>query len=136
MLSRLVALCLSQRLLVLVATLLLIGAGVTAWNGLPIDAFPDVSTTQVKLIIKAPGMTPEEVESRITVPITLPWSSYSVTRTTTTQLPANVPEAGLTVCCQRRTPSGVYEVTARLRAKAGPDTTATLPAASAAMLLA
>ncbi len=69
MLSRLIEFSLTQRLLVLVATLLLIGAGVVAWNGLPIDAFPDVSTTQVKLIIKAPGMTPEEVESRITVPI-------------------------------------------------------------------
>jgi cobalt-zinc-cadmium resistance protein CzcA len=69
MLSRLVEFSLTQRLLVLVATLLLVGAGLRAWNNLPIDAFPDVSTTQVKLIIKAPGMTPEEVESRITVPI-------------------------------------------------------------------
>ncbi len=32
----------------------------------PIDAFPDVSTSQVKIILKAPGMTPEEVETRIT----------------------------------------------------------------------
>ncbi|NML25571.1 efflux RND transporter permease subunit [Zoogloea dura] len=69
MLSRLIEFSLTQRLLVLVATLLLVGAGVVAWNGLPVDAFPDVSTTQVKLIIKAPGMTPEEVEARITVPI-------------------------------------------------------------------
>jgi cobalt-zinc-cadmium resistance protein CzcA len=44
-----------------------------AWQGLglPIDAFPDVSTTQVKIIMKAPGMTPEEVEARIVVPIEL-----------------------------------------------------------------
>ncbi|MDD3355103.1 efflux RND transporter permease subunit, partial [Zoogloea sp.] len=69
MLSRLIEFSLTQRLLVLVATLLLIGGGVLAWHGLPIDAFPDVSTTQVKLIVKAPGMTPEEVEARITVPI-------------------------------------------------------------------
>jgi heavy metal efflux system protein len=69
MLNRLIEFSLTQRLLILVATVLLIGAGVVAWNGLPIDAFPDVSTTQVKLIIKAPGMTPEEVEARITVPI-------------------------------------------------------------------
>ena len=40
-----------------------------AYRGLPIDAFPDVSSTQVKIIMKAPGMTPEEVESRIAVPI-------------------------------------------------------------------
>lgn len=69
MLSRLIALCLSQRLLVLVLTALLIAAGLFALRDLPIDAFPDVSSTQVKIIMKAPGMTPEEVESRITVVI-------------------------------------------------------------------
>ena len=37
--------------------------------GLPIDAYPDVSTTQVKIILKAPGMTPEEVETRLAVPV-------------------------------------------------------------------
>ena len=69
MLSRLVQFSLSQRLFVLLATLLLAGAGWYAYTGLPIDAFPDVSSTQVKIIMKAPGMTPEEVESRIAVPI-------------------------------------------------------------------
>eukprot|EP01038_Epipyxis_sp_PR26KG_P019322 gene19322-27370_t len=53
----------------LMAMLALTAAGVLAYLGLPIDAFPDVSTTQVKLILKAPGLTPEEVESRITAPI-------------------------------------------------------------------
>ncbi len=67
--NRLIQFALTQRLLMLVLTLLLIGAGVFAFRELPIDAFPDVSTTQVKIIIKAPGMTPEEVESRITAPV-------------------------------------------------------------------
>jgi cobalt-zinc-cadmium resistance protein CzcA len=69
MLERIIAFSLTQRLLVLVATVLLAGAGAYAFLQLPIDAFPDVSTTQVKVIIKAPGMTPEEVETRIAVPI-------------------------------------------------------------------
>ncbi len=69
MLSSVVRFCLSQRLFVLVATLIVAGAGWVAYLGLPIDAFPDVSSTQVKVIMKAPGMTPEEVESRIAVPI-------------------------------------------------------------------
>ena len=69
MLSSLVRFCLSQRLFVLVATLIVGGVGWVAYLGLPIDAFPDVSSTQVKVIMKAPGMTPEEVESRIAVPI-------------------------------------------------------------------
>src|SRR5574338_477279 len=58
-------------MLVLVATVALVGGGVIAFRGLPIDAYPDVSSTQVKVIMKAPGMTPEEVEARITTPIEL-----------------------------------------------------------------
>jgi len=69
MLSALIAFCLRQRVLTLLLTAMLVGAGVMAWLRLPIDAFPDVSSTQVKLILKAPGMTPEEVESRLTVPL-------------------------------------------------------------------
>ncbi len=66
MLARLIQFALTQRLLILLAVLLLAGGGWRAFQQTPIDAFPDVSTTQVKVIVKAPGMTPEEVESRIT----------------------------------------------------------------------
>ncbi len=69
MLARLIEFALTQRLAVVVTTLALIGAGAVAFKQLPIDAFPDVASTQVKVIIKAPGMTPEEVESRIVAPI-------------------------------------------------------------------
>ncbi len=69
MLARLVQFALAQRLFVLLAGLLLMGAGWLAFKNLPIDAFPDVSSTQVKVIMKAPGMTPEEIESRIALPI-------------------------------------------------------------------
>ncbi len=71
MLSKLVEFALTQRLLVMALTLLAIGAGVAAFHELPIDAFPDVSSTQVKIIMKVPGMTPEEVEARIVTPIEL-----------------------------------------------------------------
>ena len=71
MLSRLVEFALTQRMLAAALTVLLVGAGISAFQELPIDAFPDVSTTQVKIIMKAPGMTPEEVEARIVSPIEL-----------------------------------------------------------------
>lgn len=71
MLARLVEWSLSQRLLALVATLAIAAAGVHAYLTLPIDAFPDISPTQVKLILKVPGMTPEEVETRVIVPLEL-----------------------------------------------------------------
>ena len=63
MLSRLIEFSLRQRALVLLGVLALAGAGLAAFLQLPIDAYPDISPTQVKLIIKAPGMTPEEVKS-------------------------------------------------------------------------
>ncbi|MEY3883733.1 MAG: hypothetical protein RLZZ379_1011 [Pseudomonadota bacterium] len=69
MLAKLIQFALTQRLLMLILTLGLAAAGALAYQSLPIDAFPDVSSTQVKIIIKAPGMTPEEVEARITAPI-------------------------------------------------------------------
>ncbi len=69
MLARIIQFSLSQRLIILLFALLLTGAGSYAWFHLPIDAFPDVSNTQVKIIMKAPGMTPAEVETRITAPI-------------------------------------------------------------------
>jgi cobalt-zinc-cadmium resistance protein CzcA len=70
-LARLVEFALTQRMLVLASTVALAVGGVLALRELPIDAYPDVSSTQVKVIMKAPGMTPEEVEARITTPIEL-----------------------------------------------------------------
>ncbi|MDX2476587.1 MAG: efflux RND transporter permease subunit, partial [Gammaproteobacteria bacterium] len=69
MLAALVRFSLIQRILMLLIAAMVIGMGIRAFMQLPIDAFPDVSSTQVKIIIKAPGMTPEEVEARITAPI-------------------------------------------------------------------
>lgn len=67
--SGLIRFALTQRLFVLVLVVLMSGLGYLAAVRLPIDAFPDVSPTQVKIIVKAPGMTPEEVEARITAPL-------------------------------------------------------------------
>jgi cobalt-zinc-cadmium resistance protein CzcA len=67
----LIRFALTQRLIVLLGAGLVAGLGWHAAVNLPIDAFPDVSTPQVKVIVKAPGMTPEEVEARITTPLEL-----------------------------------------------------------------
>jgi cobalt-zinc-cadmium resistance protein CzcA len=71
MIDKLIAFALSQRLLAIFIALGIAIAGIFAYNKLTIDAFPDVSPTQVKIIIKAPGMTPQEVEQQITIPIEL-----------------------------------------------------------------
>ncbi|MGJ8725532.1 MAG: efflux RND transporter permease subunit [Roseibacillus sp.] len=69
MFSKLVTFALSNRLLVFVLTAVLCLLGWRAFKALPIDAFPDITTTQVQVIVKAPGMTPEEVEQRVTQPL-------------------------------------------------------------------
>ena len=69
MLTSVIRFSLTQRLFVLIVALILMLAGARAWFAIPLDAFPDISPTQVKIILKAPGMTPEEIEAQITVPI-------------------------------------------------------------------
>lgn len=71
MLDAVIRFSLSQRVMVLLFGFAVCGLGYRAFVGLPIDAFPDVSPTQVKIVVKAPGMTPGEVEQRITIPIEL-----------------------------------------------------------------
>ena len=67
--GRLIHFALTQRVFTLLFALLIAGAGWVAALDLPIDAFPDVSPTQVKIIVKVAGMTPEEVETRVTMPV-------------------------------------------------------------------
>ncbi len=69
MLRRLVGWSLTNRIAVLALSLLVAAVGVWSFLTLPIDAFPNIAPTQVKLILKAPGMTPEEVEAKVITPI-------------------------------------------------------------------
>ncbi|MCH7627783.1 MAG: efflux RND transporter permease subunit [Proteobacteria bacterium] len=69
MLNKLVAQALAYRMMVLALALVVAGLGAWAFLRLPVDAYPNIAQTQVKIILKAPGMTPEEVESRVIAPI-------------------------------------------------------------------
>ncbi|MBU6429498.1 MAG: efflux RND transporter permease subunit, partial [Cyanobacteria bacterium REEB65] len=69
MIKRLIALCLKNRVLVLAAACFLLAAGIFAFENIPIEAFPDVSPTQVNVITQLPGAAPEEVEKLVTLPI-------------------------------------------------------------------
>jgi cobalt-zinc-cadmium resistance protein CzcA len=69
MLQRLVDTALARRWMTAALALLVLVAGIWSFVTLPIDAFPEIAPTQVKLILKAPGMTPEEVEARVITPI-------------------------------------------------------------------
>ncbi len=71
MIENILRYALAQKFIVLLAALAIAVSGVLSYGKLVIDAFPDVSSTQVKIIIKAPGMTPSEVEQQITIPVEL-----------------------------------------------------------------
>lgn len=48
---------------------LLCAIGVVAWNGLAIDAYPDISDTTVQVVTQVPGLAAEEIEQQITIPV-------------------------------------------------------------------
>ena len=66
---RVITWILANRLLVLLVTAALALAGGWAWTRLPIDAFPDVTNTQVMVLAKAPGLAAMDVEARVSFPI-------------------------------------------------------------------
>ncbi len=71
MIHSLIRFALVQRLMMLLLALGMTAAGMWAFKTLPIDAFPEISSPQVQVIVKAPGLSPSEVENRITYPIEL-----------------------------------------------------------------
>src|SRR5215510_4634623 len=75
MITRVVAFALRQPLFVMMLVALFVGAGVVAFQALPIEAFPDVSDTQVQVITLYPGRAPEEVEKQVTIPLEIALSA-------------------------------------------------------------
>ena len=69
MLERMVQVSITARGAALALLVLLLGVGVWAAKTLPIDALPDVSTVQVSVLTKAPGLSPLEIERTVSVPI-------------------------------------------------------------------
>jgi heavy metal efflux system protein len=69
MLTALIDLCLRHRPIVLLATVVLIAAGLASFQRLPFDAFPDTTPVQVQVNTTAPALSPLEVERQITFPI-------------------------------------------------------------------
>lgn len=67
--KRLIDYALTQPLFVVLGTLLFVLAGVTAFRNLSVEAFPDVTDTQVTIIALYPGRAAEEVEKQVSLPI-------------------------------------------------------------------
>ena len=69
MIAKLLRLALHQRFLAVVLGLALVGAGIWAFTQLSIEAYPDISDTQVVVISLYPGHAAEEIEQQVSVPI-------------------------------------------------------------------
>jgi len=69
MIERVVSFALNKPLFVVLGLILFVAGGLAAFRSLPIEAFPDVTDTQVNIITLYPGRAAEEVEKQVTVPL-------------------------------------------------------------------
>ncbi len=69
MIRRLVDLALENRFMVLAAALLLFGWGAISFHQLPIEAYPDVADNYVEIITQWPGISAEQIEQQVTIPL-------------------------------------------------------------------
>src|ERR1700745_2923327 len=69
MIRRAVDFALTHRLLVLALALLLFAGGIVAFHVLPIEAYPDVANNYVEVITQWPGISAEQIEQQVTIPL-------------------------------------------------------------------
>jgi len=69
MIRRLVDFALDNRFMVLAAALLLFGWGAISFHQLPIEAYPDVADNYVEIITQWPGISAEQIEQQVTIPL-------------------------------------------------------------------
>src|ERR1700729_230016 len=69
MIRRVVDFALNNRLLVLGLALILFAAGIVSFRHLPIEAYPDVADNYVEIITQWPGISAEQIEQQITIPL-------------------------------------------------------------------
>src|SRR5581483_10513164 len=69
MLRGLVDFSLNNRLLVLAVAMLLFIWGIISFRNLPVEAYPDVANNYVQVITQWPGISAEQVEQQVTIPL-------------------------------------------------------------------
>src|SRR5580658_7100850 len=69
MIRRLVDFALENRLMVLAAALVLFGWGAISFHQLPVEAYPDVADNYVEIITQWPGISAEQIEQQVTIPL-------------------------------------------------------------------
>ena len=69
MIERLIALCLRRRTVVWAVFTFIAVYGLVSFRQMPLEAYPDISSTSAQITTKVPGLAAEDVEQQITIPI-------------------------------------------------------------------
>src|ERR1700680_2204190 len=69
MISKIVDFALENRFLILAGALLLFGWGAISFHQLPVEAYPDVADNYVEIITQWPGISAEQIEQQVTIPL-------------------------------------------------------------------
>ncbi len=69
MIGKLVDFSLENRFLVLAAVILLLSWGAISFHQLPVEAYPDVANNYVEIITQWPGISAEQIEQQVTIPL-------------------------------------------------------------------
>src|SRR3984893_6765781 len=69
MIRRIVDFALNNRLLVVGLALILFAGGIVSFERLPIEAYPDVADNYVEIITQWPGISAEQIEQQVTIPL-------------------------------------------------------------------
>ncbi len=69
MIDKIIAFSLQSRMLVIAMAVLIMAAGYSSYQNLPVDAFPDVSPNLVQIFTVTEGLAPEEIEMYVTYPV-------------------------------------------------------------------
>src|SRR5580700_8844293 len=69
MIRRVVDFALNNRIMVLALAFILFAGGILSFKRLPIEAYPDVANNYVDIITQWPGISAEQIEQQVTVPL-------------------------------------------------------------------
>src|ERR1700755_730108 len=69
LLRAIIAFSLKNRYFILFCAVLLLISGILTFRSMPIEAFPDVTNTEISIITQWPGRSAEEIEKFVTIPV-------------------------------------------------------------------
>src|SRR6202522_1247495 len=69
MIRKVVDFALNNRFVVLAIAVLLLAWGAISFHNLPVEAYPDVADNYVEVITQWPGISAEQIEQQVTIPL-------------------------------------------------------------------